>query len=626
MINVSGILVITACLLAVAVSAMGQTLEEVRVVGQRNLLNQSLLLDGDQQRMTPGKQVSLNRSVGDLIERLPGVSLNGQGGLLQSYSVRGFSRWRIRTEVDGVPIITDRRAGNSASFVPPELLATVDVARGPASSLYGSGAMGGTVSLSSIRPQHLRASLEVQDDDNALAATIGYGNAETFAGAISVRRAEKATDARGRDLNTGYEQAGVLLKTAREVDGQTVSLTWLPSYGKDIGKSNADFPERSVSDYPEEAHSLLSLQIEGKAGWLGRVYHHYQDWQSRTERIDVRTNITDYKGHTVGGLIYAATDYLTGVGRVGAEWVGRRRVKIHDSEYSPAGELELETETIDGEQDNFAAFLDHQWETGMLRYGGGLRYDHIDQEDNGRKRSDEKLNASLSAERLLGDHWTVSGQLGTGFRFPSLTELYFNGVTPRGETLGNPELKPEQSLGVQLGFGYEGQSVSASLHMYHNDLKDYIGRYRVDEERRSYRNLDRAAIWGFEAQLSWRAGKRLRHLVSYQWQRGEDRQGEWLADLNPPALRYLLTWEGQVLRIQSDLTYRSERSQFGQGEQALDSALIWNGRLIRHFGESWRGELFINNLLNELYVGTADEDSAYQPGRTVGIRVRWTGI
>ena len=94
--------------------------------------------------------VSPGRTVADWIASLPGVTLNGQGGLLQGYSVRGFSRWRIRTEVVGVPIITDRRAGNSVSFLPPDLLAGTTVQRGPGSSLYGSGAMGAVISLQSI--------------------------------------------------------------------------------------------------------------------------------------------------------------------------------------------------------------------------------------------------------------------------------------------------------------------------------------------------------------------------------------------------------------------------------------------------------------------------------------------
>ncbi|WP_189476973.1 TonB-dependent receptor [Halioglobus pacificus] len=618
-------LTLITALFTATITSAEPALEEVRVVGQRNLLNQSLYLQGDQQSIRPDEQVSLNRTVGDIIERLPGVTLNGQGGLLQSYSVRGFSRWRIRTEVDGVPIITDRRAGNSASFVPPELLSNVTVARGPASSLYGSGALGGTVNLASIQPDGVEATLEGQSTDNAIAATLGYGDGEHFAGAVSVRRADRSEDARGRPLNSGYEQVGALLKSRIELDSYDLSLSWLPSYGKDIGKSNSEYPDRGVSDYPEDLHSVVSVQVQNADQWLARLYHHYQDWESRTERIGVRTNVTDYKSHTLGGMAYTATDILSGVGRSGVEWVGRRGVEISDQEFNADGEPVISSENIDGQEDNLAAFVDQQWQLGALSYGGGLRYDYIDQEDAGRSRSDNKLNGNLSASWAANDAWTVSASAGTGFRFPSLTELYFNGVTPRGETVGNPDLAPEENLGFQLGLDYQGNAVSASLHSYINDLDDYIERYRISDELRSYRNLDGAQIWGFEAQLDWQSHEQLRHSLSYQWQRGEDDDGRWLSDLNPPALRYLLEWQGQRYRVQSDLSYRQERDDFGEGEQALDSAVIWNGRLVRQFGSRWEGEIYANNLLDELYLGTADEDAAYQPGRTIGVRLRWFG-
>ena len=614
---------VAAIVLVSCVAKADQAIEEIRVTGERNLLNQSLYVDGSQQTITLDQQVSLNRTVGDLIERLPGVSLNGQGGLFQSYSVRGFSRWRIRTEVDGVPVVTDRRAGNSASFIPPELLSGVTVSQGPGSSLYGSDAMGGIVSLNTIQPQDIEATVEAQDNDKAVAATVGLGLGEAGSAAVSLRRADEAEDAEGRELNTGYEQMGMLLKSQFAYNEYDVSVTWLPSYGRDIGKSTSDYPQRVVSDYPEDIHSLFSVQVQDGSQWLGRLYHHYQDWQARTERVGVRTNITDYDSHTVGGLAYAATHFLSGIGRAGLEWVGRRGVSIEDKEFDPSGSLVAKTQVIDGEQDNYAVFVENQWQVGMLSYGGALRYDYIEQDDTTNTRSDSSVSASVSSSWAPQDTLEITGQIGTGFRFPTLTELYFNGATPRGETIGNPELEPEENLGVQLGLYYDAGVVSASLQTYYNQLDQYIERYAVDAKTRSYRNLDGADIWGFEAQFSWQPDASLTHSISYQWQRGESDTGDWLADLNPSSFRYLLDWRGQVYRMQSDLSYRLNRNDFGEGEMALDSVLIWNGRLIRYFGDSWQGEIFANNILDELYVATADEDAAYQPGRTLGLRIRW---
>jgi iron complex outermembrane receptor protein len=156
----------------------------VRVVARRNLLGQALSSAVGAEQISAEEQVSLNRTVADWIERLPGVSLNGQGGLLQSYSLRGFSRWRLRTELDGVPIITDRRAGNSAEFVPPELLDSTTVQLGPASALYGSGALGGVVSLSTLGPEGPRVQASGQTGDRQRSLALAAGDPQRYAAAL----------------------------------------------------------------------------------------------------------------------------------------------------------------------------------------------------------------------------------------------------------------------------------------------------------------------------------------------------------------------------------------------------------------------------------------------------------
>ena len=142
---------LTLCSTSLA-AADSARLEEVVVSGVADPRMGSLLTSTEIRTTSAEEQITLPLSIGSLADALPGVSLNGQGGLFQSYSMRGFSRWRIRTEISGVPILTDRRAGNSLSFLPPELIDSIQVNMGPASSLYGSGAMGGVMNVSLLNP------------------------------------------------------------------------------------------------------------------------------------------------------------------------------------------------------------------------------------------------------------------------------------------------------------------------------------------------------------------------------------------------------------------------------------------------------------------------------------------
>ena len=60
--------------------------------------------------------------------------------------------------------------------------------------------------------------------------------------------------------------------------------------------------------------------------------------------------------------------------------------------------------------------------------------------------------SAMSSQATAG---RPQAEAGTGFRFPTLSELYFNGVTPRGDTLGNPRLEPETNRALQLSVAWE---------------------------------------------------------------------------------------------------------------------------------------------------------------------------
>ena len=71
-------------------------------------------------------------------------------------SVRGIGGNRVAIEVDGVPAAGGFAIGNFAdtgrSFVDPAFVERVEVLRGPASSLYGSDAIGGVVAMTTVAP------------------------------------------------------------------------------------------------------------------------------------------------------------------------------------------------------------------------------------------------------------------------------------------------------------------------------------------------------------------------------------------------------------------------------------------------------------------------------------------
>ena len=77
--------------------ATADVLEEVLVSGKADPRLSSLLTGTEVRSIAEDEQITASLTPASLAEAIPGVSMNGQGGLFQSYSLRGFSRWRIRT-------------------------------------------------------------------------------------------------------------------------------------------------------------------------------------------------------------------------------------------------------------------------------------------------------------------------------------------------------------------------------------------------------------------------------------------------------------------------------------------------------------------------------------------------
>lgn len=98
------------------------------------------------------------RNIKDLIRYEPGVSVEGSGRFgFSGFKIRGIGGGRILTLIDGAPLANEFSFGPNLSarrnFVDLDALKTVEIVRGSSSSLYGSNALGGTVSFITKDPE-----------------------------------------------------------------------------------------------------------------------------------------------------------------------------------------------------------------------------------------------------------------------------------------------------------------------------------------------------------------------------------------------------------------------------------------------------------------------------------------
>jgi vitamin B12 transporter len=137
---------------------------------------------------------------------------------------------------------------------------------------------------------------------------------------------------------------------------------------------------------------------------------------------------------------------------------------------------------LDGDsQSTRAAFAQLFWAAGAWRFDLGLRHDDHD-------AFGARTTPRVGVVRRLGKRSRLRAAYGEGFRAPSIGELYF-------PFSGNPDLLPEESSSVEVGYQLDGRRWSASLTAFENELENLI-----DFEFVSFRNVNvgRARTRGVE--------------------------------------------------------------------------------------------------------------------------------
>ncbi|MEL6935982.1 MAG: TonB-dependent hemoglobin/transferrin/lactoferrin family receptor [Cyanobacteria bacterium J06607_17] len=129
----------------------------------------------------------LIRDISDLIRYEPGVSVrnNLQFGL-QDFNIRGIEGNRILIQVDDIRLPSAFQFGDAVTpgqgfnlgrdFFDTEILRTAEILRGPASTLYGSDALGGTVSYFTLDPTEL---IDAAGRDSAATGSTNFDSRNT---------------------------------------------------------------------------------------------------------------------------------------------------------------------------------------------------------------------------------------------------------------------------------------------------------------------------------------------------------------------------------------------------------------------------------------------------------------
>ncbi len=522
-------------------------------------------------------------SVAEVLKTEANINIaNGPRASAQQVEIRGLSGQRVLQTIDGAR--QNASAGHRGTFfMDPELLSSVEVVRGPASSLWGSGAIGGVVS------QNTKSAREMLDEGQSFG---GY-------------------------LKQGYETNGQRSKSSGAIYGAKGSIDWLlnGSYsdGDNIKAGNDNTLENSASrsrsglaKFGWQLDEAQRLQLSGRineifeavpsnpaTGVSNSVPLVRRDSKDSNLTLDYSLaprgnalldldakfywNKTDYDENRLTKGQFDTTEYETLGFSIAnrSQWQGlkltygldgyRDQIETFRDDSGQSGQR---PGNIDGESRVWGAFVAANIALGEnWSLDPALRYDSFENESNnlGHSSDDDALSPSVALVWKTAPWLTLSARYDEAFRAPSVEEMYSSGThycippipnfLPNGlcntfevnenlkaEKAKNKELKADMRFAELAG----NDELALSLSVFRNDVDDFIeqrvtnplhGIPRLEQNTR-WDNVDKARLTGFELTGKYRINQ-TRLSLSYGQTEGKDRHdGGYLANI--PANKLVL--------------------------------------------------------------------------------------
>lgn len=506
-------------------------------------------------------------SLGDATERLPGISLSADAPWGGDVVIRGLSRSQVLLLVDECRVNTATDIGAQFGLISPYDIERVEVLKGPISSLYGSGSMGGVVNVITRdaafteRPEThgmLVNGLGRNPDGFFTYAGASYSDrcAKLFVSA-GRRNFQDYEDGDGREVhNSQFEDWHLTLRGAyRWDDVHTTSLALRHYEGREIG-----IPGRGLSlpaaartvTYPETGMDLVRLEhtVSPRNGPLTEsrlmVFWELVERGARIEDFPVASPIlrvepeADHK--SLGARwqnLFEAGDHTLNAGLDAWTWAySGSRVQVLKN-----GTRLRDLPLADCDQTSAGVYAEDDWALGedvTLNVGG--RADRITAETEpipGKRPEDTFHDLSWNGHagmtwRFL-PRWSMTAIGASSYRTPDLLDRFkYINLGGGRELFGNPDLEAERSLFAEYGVHYTGESVRASASVFQNAVEDLIAPNVVSPVREEMQNVAEARLRGAEAEAQWRFCRGWTVYGNAAVVEGEDRTADEYLRFTPP--------------------------------------------------------------------------------------------
>lgn len=445
-------------------------------------------------------------SLPELLQAVGGIEIsqNGANGATSGIFVRGTKTSQTVVLLDGVRLENPTSGTANLEFLSLSSIDRIEIVRGPLSSLYGSGAMGGVIQIFT------------RQGGSGVEPTLSLG-----AGSRGNSRAQFGVSGSADAAGSTRYSIGV---SADRTGGYEISMPGSPNYQEDRDRNaqrsaNASLRQTLPGDWQLGAN-LLSTR--------GRV--DYDDAWSLPQEARMRYGTSAATGFLRGRLAPAwqtelslgqtrieyrfdAFTFAPNADTVSMAWLNRVSL--------PAGRLLFGLEQMqqrlsgDGVVTGPYAYLRDSRRTDSLFVGYELAVrEHllrVQARQDAIQAFGSEPTGTVAYGYQLTERWLLRGSLASAFRAPTFDDLF----SPFGS---NPDLRPERSRGLEAAAEYRHGSSLLRATAFASRIRDAI---ELDTFY-TPQNIESARVRGLALDGSQRLGRlTLRATATLQDPRGE---------------------------------------------------------------------------------------------------------
>ena len=529
------------------------------------------------------------------------VSVNHGGG--ENISIRGG-------DTDGVLILVNGRRvagenyfmsqGSNAYALDRLNLSNVDhieILRGPASAIYGSGAMSGVINIITKKSEKPEFSVGVATGTNEMSNYYHYDTGKN--GKVSVNfdvnfsKLRNIDSKAGKNLLHGPKQA-YNLNLDYEMDENNnlnLMLDNLETRMRDFSVSSSapDDLKYPITSFTSE-RKTIALTYDGKNSNSDySLSASYSQLNRDPYAADTPgTNEKKYKSWNIEARDTIRTSDNNKL-IFGGEYRGDKA-----SIYSGDNTVK--------NTDQYSLYLYDEYRVdNKLLLTPAIRYDY-------HKSFGSHTSPNLGATYFISDKSRFKANYGTSYRAPSVDELYgaftHGGIWGGMAIVGNPDLKPEKSKGWEISYEQEfGDTTSAKLTYFDNKKEDAIS-YKIEmappSQMGKFYNIDSTSSKGVEFEIKHDFGKGFTLVGNYNWLDSvDDTTGERLNYNARNTYMAKLMWTEPIKKEWNITAWNKWYTDFQYDSDTVYSVNTFNFTVTKRWGDKYRVFAGIDNVFNK---------------------------